>query len=543
MHVTAPASSGTGTGTGTAAAPADAARFRPAAWLAWPAGLTLAGLALFGCYLRLSGTQRVTADGASQALQAWDMLHGNWLLHGWTLTDVSFYTTELPQYVFIEAADGLRPDVVHLAGAMTYTLLVVAAGLLARGRLTGRAGLIRLLVACGIMLAPQPVNGVGILLNQPDHVGTMVPVLLIWMLLDRAPRRWYVPVAAGAALAWVQVADRLVLTVAVLPLAGVCVFRAYQGIVRHREPLAARWPELWLGAAALASTPAAMIASRVLGSLGGYASRPLASGFAPSASWPSHVVVTVQGLLALYGSDVTGQPFGIASAVALVHLAGLALAGWALCRAIRRFGDGADLLTQVLTAAIVLTLAAYLVSPLATTIYSAREIAAVLPFGAVLAGRVLGDRLAALRLLPLAGVVLLGYCVALLSGMAQPARAAVGQGLAGWLAAHQLRTGLASYAQANSVTLASGGAVQLRAPDWTRQGVRRGAYASESSWFDPRLHDADFVVSTKADGWGFWVSYQEVTRAFGKPAHTYRYDGNTIWTWHENLLARLHPGD
>jgi hypothetical protein len=541
MHVTARASAGTV----TAAGPDGAARFRPAARLAWPAGLTLAVLTLFGCYLRLSSTQRVTADGASQALQAWDMLHGNWLLHGWTLTDVSFYTTELPQYVLIEAADGLRPDVVHLAGAMTYALLVLAAGLLASGpgRPTGRAALIRLLVTCGIMLAPQPLNGVGILLNQPDHVGTMVPVLLIWMLLDRAPRRWYVPVVTGAALAWVQVADRLVLTVAVLPLAGVCAFRAYQGIVRHREPLATRWPELWLGAAALASTPAAMIASRVLGSLGGYASRPLVNGFAPSASWPSHVVVTVQGILALYGSDVTGQPFGMLSAVALVHLAGLALAGWAVCRAIARFGHGEDLITQVLTVAIILTLAAYLVSPLATTIYSAREIAAVLPFGAVLAGRVLGDRLVTLRLLPLACVVLLGYCVALLSGMAQPARAAVGQGLAGWLAAHHLTTGLASYAQANSVTLASGGAIQLRAPDWTRDGVRPGAYASQSSWFDPRLHDATFVVSTKASGWGFWIPYQEVTRAFGRPAHTYHYGGNTIWTWRENLLTRLHPGD
>ena len=536
MHVT----DRVGAGTVIATRPPSG---RTAARLAWPAGLTVAALALYGCYLRLSGTQRVTADGASQALQAWDMLHGNWLLHGWTLTDVSFYTTELPQYVLIEAADGLRQDVVHLAGAMTYTLLVLAAGLLARGRSTGRPGLVRLLVACGIMLAPQPVNGVGILLTQPDHVGTMVPVLLCLLWVDRAPRRWYVPVLAGGALAWVQVADRLTMTVAVLPLAAVCAFRAYQGIVRDREPLAARWPELSLGAAALAAIPVAMIATRVLASLGGYASRPLANAFAPSASWPSHVVVTVQGILALYGSDVTGQPFGVLSAVALIHLAGLALAGWAVCRALRRFGRGEDLVTDVLTVGILVTLAAYLVSPLPTTIYSAREIVAVLPFGAVLAGRVLGDRLAALRLLPLACAVLAGYCVALLSGMAQPTRAAVGQELAGWLTTHHLTSGLASYAQANSVTLASGGAVQLRAPDWTRHGALRGAYASRSSWFDPRLHDATFVVSTKANGWGFWISYRQVTGAFGKPVHTYHYGGYTIWAWHENLLARLHPGD
>jgi hypothetical protein len=56
---------------------------------------------LFVCYLRLSRTQPVVSDGASNALQAWDMLHGNWLLRGWTVSDVSFYTTELPEYVAV----------------------------------------------------------------------------------------------------------------------------------------------------------------------------------------------------------------------------------------------------------------------------------------------------------------------------------------------------------------------------------------------------------------------------------------------------------
>jgi hypothetical protein len=58
-------------------------------------GAACAGL--FCCYVRLSATFSGGSDGASNALQAWDLLHGNWLLRGWTLTDVSFYTTELPE--------------------------------------------------------------------------------------------------------------------------------------------------------------------------------------------------------------------------------------------------------------------------------------------------------------------------------------------------------------------------------------------------------------------------------------------------------------
>jgi hypothetical protein len=102
-----------GAGTGTSAPPPDAragarpGRARPGRW-AWPAGYALAAILLLLCYLRVSGTQAVTSDGASQALQAWDMLHGNWLLRGWTLTDVSFYTTELPEYALVEVFRGHR---------------------------------------------------------------------------------------------------------------------------------------------------------------------------------------------------------------------------------------------------------------------------------------------------------------------------------------------------------------------------------------------------------------------------------------------------
>ena len=67
--------------------------------LAWIGAYVVAGVVLFLCYLRVSGTQPISSDGGSNALEAWDMLHGNLLLHGWTLTDVSFYTTELPEYM------------------------------------------------------------------------------------------------------------------------------------------------------------------------------------------------------------------------------------------------------------------------------------------------------------------------------------------------------------------------------------------------------------------------------------------------------------
>ncbi len=159
----------------------------PAGWrrLLWPAGITLTGLGLFVAYLRQAKTTPLRSDGASNILQAWDMLHGNVLLRGWTLSDVSFYTTELPQYVVVEMLRGFGANVVCWAAAMTYTLLVLGSAVLARGRPSGLEGTVRALVAGGIMLAPSATGGTITLLANPDHTGTQVVLLAAWLVIDR----------------------------------------------------------------------------------------------------------------------------------------------------------------------------------------------------------------------------------------------------------------------------------------------------------------------------------------------------------------------
>ena len=209
-----------------AAPPRRRAPRLPPVAAAWVLGV----LAVFACNLLLARTRAVNSDGAGQALQAWDMLHGNLLLRGWSLSDVSFYTTELPEYMLVELVRGLNADVVHVAAAMTYTLAMLLAALLAKGSSTGRQALVRVLIAAGIMLAPQLASGINILISSPDHIGTSVPVMVVWLILDHARRRWYIPVIAGALLGWAAVGDPLVVYIGALPLALVCAVRVYRAV-------------------------------------------------------------------------------------------------------------------------------------------------------------------------------------------------------------------------------------------------------------------------------------------------------------------------
>ena len=158
------------------------------------AAAVLAVALLFVAYLQMSRTYPENSDESNDLLMAWDMLHGNVLLHGWYLSDVSFITTELPQYLMLERLFGLHTDTAHIAAAMTYTLVVVLAVLLARGRVgqgqaSRREAAPRMLLTAGLMFAPQLGVGVFVLLLSLGHIGTAVPLMLTWLVIDRARRR------------------------------------------------------------------------------------------------------------------------------------------------------------------------------------------------------------------------------------------------------------------------------------------------------------------------------------------------------------------
>src|SRR5260370_39390821 len=109
--------------------------------------------------------------------------------------------------MLVEMARGLSPHVVRVAAAMTYPLAVLLAALLAKRASTGRQAVLRVLIAAGIMLAPQLASGVNILLSSPDHIGTSVPVMAVWLVLDHARPRWHTPVLPVGVLGAAAVAD------------------------------------------------------------------------------------------------------------------------------------------------------------------------------------------------------------------------------------------------------------------------------------------------------------------------------------------------
>lgn len=518
---------------------------------------------LFWCYARLSATFPGGSDGASNALEAWDMLHGNWLLHGWTLTDVAFYTTELPEYAVVELVHGLAPGVLHAAAALTYTLLVLLAALLARGRARGTEGWARALITAGILAAPQLGNSVHVLLAQPDHLGTQVLILGAFLLLDQAPQRRFTPLATGLLLTAAVVADKITIVDAVVPLA----FGGLLHAAWTRRASARRF-KLSLAVAAGASAGTGLLALRLIGRSGGFALLPVKTALTTPGGVPGHLSLAWHGVLSLFGADATSAPHGTQTVLAWLHAPGIALAVAAFAVVVWHVPSQHDLVSDVLAVAVVVNLAGFVASVIPATPFDTREIAALLPFGAVLAGRVFGPRartrpaVAALAVAGVCQLAALGY------GTAQPAAADPEQPLASWLAAHRLTCGLGTFTDSNLTTLDSGRTVRVLAASWPvpagpGPNIRSGLgapgapyglafqlpqpggiavprlYQSAASWYDPGACYANFVVTGTADGSADLIPYGEILALGGPPDRTYQVQAFTILVWSTNLLDRL----
>ena len=122
---------------------------------------------------------------------------------------------------------------------------------------------------------------------------------------------------------------------------------------------AAAWFNAAVAASAVVSAIVAAAVVKIISHLGGYSAPPLNAKIAPTTSWPANAAMVADGVLRLFGASFNARAAGAGTLLAVLHLVGVLLAVWALCRVIRRFFTCHDLIAQILTVAILVQLAAF----------------------------------------------------------------------------------------------------------------------------------------------------------------------------------------
>ena len=368
------------------------------------------------------------------------------------------------------------------------------------------------------------------------------------------------PPAVAILLAWGQVADGLVLITGVAPMVIVCGVRAAVKLWRRRPgssaprsggpgrgapgreaPRGWPWAEISLAVAAIVSVGLARVATALIRHSGGFTVRPVPTAFAGLAALPHHLKLTAEGLLGLFGADFFGSRSRPDLAFAALHLIVVTAVALAFLLALRRIGRDDELAVPGLAVAIGLNVAAYAPTLFVQDLLSTRDLSAVLPFAAVLTGRLLAGPLLRARLTAAFAVFAVACAAALGYNAAQPAQPAQGQSLAAWLATRHLSGGLAvNYWAANITTLDSGGRITVR-----QVGLSNGALTRplprelKSDWYSPASQYADFYVANDVNPGNSAAEEAAAVRTFGPPAQVLHPAGYTVLVWHKNLLAGL----
>lgn len=510
-----------------------------------PQQILLAALAVAACFALLliqSFTSSVNSDSAANALQGWDLWHGNLLLHNWYAGDAPFYTLETPLYALVEMVMGLNATTMHVVSALTYTLVVVAAVCLTRRGLQGAEAYARVALALALLMVPLCAGDLaGLLLETPNHFGTSVYLMLSFLVYSlgvgrRATRR---PVAEAGLFVLLVVGEIGDATVRYIALPTIIVVTVVRLIAARRL----LWPEIRLGVAAGASLPAALLLRSAMRSLGAYSMVVPDSQTAPMSQWLDHFGTTGQALLRLFHlqlsapSQVTpgwlaGQLFGGAALLATV---------FALWRTARRWMR-VDALDQLLFAGILVYPSIYALSTMVIPgVHGAFEFVGVIPMSAVLTARNL-PALPPARYPAAAWVSALTAVGLLLSAALKPADVTRSERIAAWLKAHGLHYGIAGYWDAASTTADSGNAVGVRAVIDVPSGYAVYAWVTNGSWYDPAKYDANFVIADDASP---GISVAAVEKVYGRPDAVYPVAGREIVIYHVNLFDTIlvppHP--
>jgi hypothetical protein len=500
------------------------------------AGWACAALALGVFFVRISYGERVNSDGSNSALQGWDLVHGHLLLHGWHIGDATYYAFEMLVNGIMQLLFGMGELAAHLSSALAYLVVAACAVALAVTDSRGSSKAVRCAVVVAVLAVPllSPPT-VWMLLEEPDHIGTSMFVLVSFLLIDRVPDRWFTAPLICVILVAGQLSDLTVRYVAAPAIVLVCGYRM----------LAAR--RLRSGDAALVvvaavSVPLESALRTVMVRLGGFIMVPPKAKLSPPRLWPQHASITWQNIRLLFGAIAgpdtklgsMGAAFGLVCLVAAIL--GLARLVWTWRRASRA--------EQLLGAAIVFNVVVYVISVM-PLLNGSREIALLLPSGAVLAARALVPMRIS-RALPAFAAVAATALIALLplaSAATRPPMSPATAPLSAWLEAHRLSYGVAGYWDASVTTLQSGGKVQLRAVDLhpnvnaSSWKINVPGWETNALWYDPARHDATFAV---ADVHGRYPA-RAFEQFFGKPAASYRVSGWLVLIYRANLLRQVLP--
>ena len=467
------------------------------------------------------------SDGATVILEGQSIAHGNIFLHGWILSQDSFWSIDAVFYSAAVFLLGVHGYFLHAVPAFIATLVVLVGARLATTNNNDGShlvGLVFVLVALGV---PGP-SWAQFYLAGPYHVGTVLWSLLAFWLCSVRPNRWKYLLACVLLAAGI-LGDLQMLSLAVIPLAvagGVAMVRTWSWRLGLCRVVVAG------GSVLLA------IAVRKLGEAIGTFTLAPARSAATFGQALQNVMPGVRYLSDLVG--VGNGPFGPSpvpngfefarvvelACIAIALLAALAMLLGNLLTERSCDSNLAWQLDDLLLIGAIGSISTYAYLATFRTAPEARYLSAGLIFGAILTARMLARWWR--HPLPIAarsslGVLFAASAVAIVVSACYLATSRTPQqpasALISFLRAHHLRDGLGGYWTASITTVESNDMVKVRPVITGPQGtIVRYARQSAAAWYQgahPNFlaYNADVAIDS--------ITRKSANKTFGRPLHAW----------------------
>lgn len=503
--------------------------------------LLVAGFTMLVALLYLTSLHAIAgdSDGATVVLEGQSMISGHLMLHGWALSLDSFWTVDALFYALVELVTGVRSLLLYFVPALIAALVIAMGALLARSGRKGVPGVVAAATVIALLALPSHALA-SYLLRGPVHVGTALWCLVAFAGLrsGRVGWGWVVAVVAFAAGA---LGDFQMVALGMIPafIAGVVAGS-------RRRNWRAGFPNVSAAGAGLLLAGVLRTLARAVGTFAITTSHPRAS--APEISTNLVRIVTWGANMLGVGDGTLGSG-GVPAPLQAVHMLGLlavvsgvVVSMAALVRGVvgghPAAGDDSEQwrLDDLLVIAFVADLVVFVLLTYGDDPGFLRYLTAAVIFGAVLAGRLTGRLVAAVRSgrVLRAGAVLGAATLAMLGAdvgysIAAPSPSRPFAQLGRFLHSHDLRQGVGDYWSASITTVSSAGSVTLRPVIANLDGrLVRYQRQSAATWYAHKSFQ--FLVYDTARPWG-GVNAASASATFGPVERTYVVGTYRVLVW------------
>ncbi|MBE7042416.1 MAG: hypothetical protein E7399_02865 [Ruminococcaceae bacterium] len=476
----------------------------------------------------------INADAACMILEAEDILAGNLFLKDWSLTGITFLTTDLPYYIIGTAIAGVSLNAYRIAVSLMFLVMLGCAVLLC---LYGsKRKWFSFAIFAGMGLFPTFYALSNTFVHTAVFSFFFLTVLLVLRTEENPSRRNFTVLGILVALA--VCGDGLALVLITLPLLALCLFRVV------KKPVL-------LAVCTIGGTVAGLLLQKLYLLFGADMNSLLHSEFIAPAQLVDNVLLYIEYVLRLLNAYFfEKEVFSLKTAFYAVKILLFLLTCGVMYRSIRNAckkeatdlpslftGIGFGLMTLILW-----------LTTFSVNITTGRYIAFLpLLMGILLAKWAEGFPLFQ-KPLPIAAAVLLSFCLAATNALPkdrEPVPENVLSRMATFLEEEGLTSGYAAFWDSTSITVYSEGHVNVRAVMYSGQALRPREWFCKKSWYD---EEANFVLIKNEDsvkeedtyryngifnsgidsGYRYEVTRENVEKFLGSPTKTKEFENYTI---------------